>query len=189
MVVGPASVGKTTLVTRLSKLYDAPIAVEYAREFEEACNVDDDELTAFDYERLILSKFSQNEHAIASHANHGIVFLDTDAMVTRVYAERYLPADENAKLKPTFDMVIEQEKPDLVLLIPPITEYVDDGFRAMRWASDRYRFHETLVRVIQESPYADRVVTLDNPTFEGRKTQVIQAIRQATGFTPRTGIS
>ena len=74
LVVGPASVGKTTLVTRLSKLYDAPIAVEYAREFEEACNVDDDELTAFDYERLILSKFSQNEHAIASHANHGIVF-------------------------------------------------------------------------------------------------------------------
>uniref|UniRef100_UPI0034A38457 hypothetical protein n=1 Tax=Bifidobacterium pseudocatenulatum TaxID=28026 RepID=UPI0034A38457 len=48
---------------------------------------------------LILSKFSQNEHAIASHANHGIVFLDTDAMVTRVYAERYLPADENAKLQ------------------------------------------------------------------------------------------
>lgn len=91
--------------------------------------------------------------------------------------------------KPTFDMVIEQEKPDLVLLIPPITEYVDDGFRAMRWASDRYRFHETLVRVIQESPYADRVVTLDNPTFEGRKTQAIQAIRQATGFTPRAGIS
>ncbi len=74
LVVGSASVGKTTLVTRLSKLYDAPIAVEYAREFEEACNVDDDELTAFDYERLILSKFSQNEHAIASHANHGIVF-------------------------------------------------------------------------------------------------------------------
>ena len=68
LVVGPASVGKTTLVTRLSKLYDAPIAVEYAREFEEACNVDDDD------ERLILSKFSQNEHAIASHANHGIVF-------------------------------------------------------------------------------------------------------------------
>ena len=93
MVVGSASVGKTTLVTRLSKLYDAPIAVEYAREFEEACNVDDDD------ERLILSKFSQNEHAIASHANHGIVFLDTDAMVTRVYAERYLPADENAKLQ------------------------------------------------------------------------------------------
>ena len=86
-------------------------------------------------------------------------------------------------------MVIEQEKPDLVLLIPPITEYVDDGFRAMRWASDQYRFHETLVRVIQESPYADRVVTLDNPTFEGRKTQAIQAIHQATGFTPRTGIS
>lgn len=26
-------------------------------------------------------------------------FLDTDAMVTRVYAERYLPADENAKLQ------------------------------------------------------------------------------------------
>ncbi|WP_288541866.1 hypothetical protein [uncultured Bifidobacterium sp.] len=49
--MGRLAVGKTTLVTRLSKLHDAPIAVEYAREFEEACNVDDDELTAFDYER------------------------------------------------------------------------------------------------------------------------------------------
>ena len=81
-------------------------------------------------------------------------------------------------------MVIEQEKPDLVLLIPPITEYVDDGFRAMRWASDRYRFHETLVRVIQESPYADRVVTLDNPTFEGRKAQAIQADPSGYRFMP-----
>lgn len=26
-------------------------------------------------------------------------FLDTDAMITRVYAERHLPADENAKLQ------------------------------------------------------------------------------------------
>ncbi|MFR5004324.1 MAG: AAA family ATPase [Bifidobacterium dentium] len=81
---------------------------------------------------------------MASHANHGIVFLDTDAMVTRVYAERYL-ADETPATS-RHDMVIQQEKPDLVLLIPPITEYVDDGFRTCGEAGS-YRFHETLVRV------------------------------------------
>lgn len=78
-------------------------------------------------------------------------------------------------------MVIEQEKPDLVLLIPPITEYVDDGFRAMRWASDRYRFHETWYASFGVT-VCRPCVTLDNPTFEGRKTQAIQANRQATGL-------
>lgn len=185
LVVGSASVGKTTMVTRLSKLFDAPIAVEYAREFEENRNVDDDELTAFDYQRLILSKFAQNEQALASDANHGIVFLDTDAMVTKTYVERYLPAEEAARLDSTFDMVIRQERPDLVLVIPPVTEYVDDGFRAMQWASDRYKFHETLMRVIRESPYADRVVMLDDRTFAERDAHAIRAIGERTGFMPR----
>ena len=185
LVVGSASVGKTTMVTRLSKLFDAPIAVEYAREFEENRNVDDDELTAFDYQRLILSKFAQNEQALASDANHGIVFLDTDAMVTKTYVERYLPVEEAVRLDSTFDMVIQQERPDLVLVIPPVTEYVDDGFRAMQWASDRYKFHETLMRVIRESPYADRVVMLDDRTFAERDAHAIRVIGERTGFTPR----
>ncbi|MBT1161983.1 AAA family ATPase [Bifidobacterium sp. SO1] len=185
LVVGSASVGKTTMVTRLSKLFDAPIAVEYAREFEEACNVDDDELTAFDYQRLILSKFAQNEQALASDANHGIVFLDTDAMVTKTYVERYLPPEEAARLDSTFDMVIRQERPDLVLVIPPVTEYVDDGFRAMQWASDRYKFHETLMKVLGESPYADRVVMLDDRTFAERDARAIRVIAERTGFEPR----
>ncbi|MCH9276826.1 AAA family ATPase [Bifidobacterium amazonense] len=185
LVVGSASVGKTTMVTRLSKLFDAPIAVEYAREFEESCNVDDDELTAFDYQRLILSKFGQNEQALASDANHGIVFLDTDAMVTKTYVERYLPPEEAARLDSTFDMVIRQERPDLVLVIPPVTKYVDDGFRAMQWASDRYRFHETLMKVLDESPYADRVVMLDDKTFAERDAHAIRVIAERTGFTPR----
>ena len=187
LVVGSASVGKTTMVTRLSKLFDAPIAVEYAREFEENRNVDDDELTAFDYQQLILSKFAQNEQALASDANHGIVFLDTDAMVTKTYVERYLPAEEAARLDSTFDMVIRQERPDLVLVIPPVTEYVDDGFRAMQWASDRYKFHETLMRVIRESPYADRVVMLDDRTFAERDAHAIRVIGERTGFAPRQG--
>ena len=173
------------MVTRLSKLYDAPIAVEYAREFEESYNVDDDELTAFDYQRLILSKFGQNEQALASSANNGIVFLDTDAMVTKTYVERYLPPEEAAKLDSTFDMVIEQERPDLVLVIPPVTEYVDDGFRAMQWASDRYKFHETLMRVLHDSPYADRVVMLDDKTFAERDDHAVRVIRERTGFEPR----
>ncbi|KFI50725.1 AAA family ATPase [Bifidobacterium biavatii] len=185
LVVGSASVGKTTMVTRLSKLFDAPIAVEYAREFEEARNVDDDELTAFDYQRLILSKFAQNEQALASDANHGIVFLDTDAMVTKTYVKRYLPPEEAARLDSTFDMVIRQERPDLVLVIPPVTEYVDDGFRAMQWASDRYKFHETLMDVLNESPYADRVVLLDDRTFAERDAHAIRVIGERTGFTPR----
>ena len=159
LVVGSASVGKTTLVTRLSKLYDAPIAVEYAREFEEACNVDDDELAAFDLRAAdsfqVLSERACNSIACQSWHRFFLILMPWLRVSMRNAICRPM---RTPSCKPTFDMVIEQEQPDLVLLIPPITEYVDDGFRAMRWASDRYRFHETLVRVIQESPYADRVV-------------------------------
>ena len=89
-IMGSASTGKTTLVRRLARSINAPFSEEYARSYEEYSNINDDELEMADYARLITGQYDVNSKEINSPANQGIVFLDTDAIVTRVYAKLYL---------------------------------------------------------------------------------------------------
>ncbi|PWR44038.1 adenylyltransferase, partial [Listeria monocytogenes] len=79
---------------------NAPFSEEYAREYEEAFNIDDDELKMDDYARMITGQYDANSREVNSPANQGIVFLDTDAIVTRVYAKLYLPREDFEQLEP-----------------------------------------------------------------------------------------
>jgi NadR type nicotinamide-nucleotide adenylyltransferase len=162
LVMGSASTGKSTLVRRLARSINAPFSEEYARTYEEERNIDDNELRASDYMEFILGQDRANCLEVMSPANQGIVFFDTDAIVTKTYAERYLSPEDNRQLEAAFDTYIKRESPDLILLIPPITEYVDDGFRAMDWADDRYDFHKSLVKNIKEAGLWDTVEVLDD---------------------------
>jgi NadR type nicotinamide-nucleotide adenylyltransferase len=161
-VMGSASTGKSTLVRRLARSINAPFSEEYAREYEEKSNIDDNELEMSDYARLITGQYDANSKEINSQANQGIVFLDTDAIVTRVYVKLYLNEEEQERLEPLFQETIKKEKMDLILVIPPITEYVDDGFRAMEWEESRYEFHDELMRQLEELGMMDKVVVLDD---------------------------
>ena len=49
LIMGSASNGKTTLAKDLARYYDAPVSLEYAREYQIKNNVRDDELTPKDY--------------------------------------------------------------------------------------------------------------------------------------------
>lgn len=164
LVVGSASTGKSTLIRRLSRSISAPFSEEYARTYEELSNVTDSELTASDYMRFIQGQYDANSKEINSPANNGIVFLDTDAIVTRVYAQMGLTDEENAVLEPLFQETIANEEFDLILVIPPITEYVDDGFRDMSQSDDdtRWDFHNRLMAMLNEFGFDDKIVVLDD---------------------------
>ena len=56
---GSASNGKTTLAKDLARFYDAPVSLEYAREYQIKNNVRDDELTPKDYYYLLLGQYDQ----------------------------------------------------------------------------------------------------------------------------------
>lgn len=161
-VMGSASTGKSTLVRRLARSINAPFSEEYARVYEERSNIDDDELGMDDYARLITGQYDANSKEINSPANQGIVFLDTDAIVTRVYTTLYLPKTESQKLEALFQKTISDEHMDLILVIPPITHYVDDGFRNMDWEKSRQAFHDELMHQLEEFGLMDQVVVLDD---------------------------
>lgn len=188
-VMGSASTGKSTLVRRLARSINAPFSEEYAREYEENANIDDDELRMDDYARMITGQYDANSREINSAANQGIVFLDTDALVTRVYAKLYLPKEDFEQLEPLFQKTIADEKMDLILVIPPITEYVDDGFRNMAWEESRDDFHQELMRQLEEFGFMDKVVVLDDEGdhrdksgYLSRYHHAIDAVHEHTGI-------
>ncbi|QDK69925.1 nicotinamide-nucleotide adenylyltransferase [Lactococcus protaetiae] len=187
-VMGSASTGKTTLVRRLARSINAPFSEEYAREYEEKSNIDDDELRMDDYARMITGQYDANSREINSAANQGIVFLDTDAIVTRVYAKLYLSPSDFEQLEPLFQKTIADERMDLILVIPPITDYVNDGFRNMAWEDSRYDFHVELMRQLEEFKLMDKVVVLDDEGdnrdkagYLSRYHHAIDAVHEYTG--------
>lgn len=190
-VMGSASTGKSTLVRRLARTSNSPFSEEYAREYQERSNVSDDELIVKDYIRLIQGQYDANSREINSPANNGLTIFDTDAMVTKVYADMWLDEADRAQLQPLFDNTISEEQIDLILVIPPVTPYVDDGFRNMSTADEasRWAFHHALMRVIDEYGFMDKVVLLDakgdsdDPYgYYARYLQALDAIQERTGF-------
>ena len=190
-VMGSASTGKSTLVRRLARTSNSPFSEEYAREYQERSNVSDDELIVKDYIRLIQGQYDANSREINSPANNGLTIFDTDAMVTKVYADMWLDEAGRAQLQPLFDNTISEELIDLILVIPPVTPYVDDGFRNMSTADDesRWAFHHELMRVIAAYGFMDKVVILDakgdsdDPYgYYARYLQALDAIQERTGF-------
>lgn len=190
-VMGSASTGKSTLVRRLARTSNSPFSEEYAREYQERSNVSDDELIVKDYIRLIQGQYDANSREINSPANNGLTIFDTDAVVTKVYADMWLDEADRAQLQPLFDNTISEEQIDLILVIPPVTPYVNDGFRNMSTAdeSSRWAFHHALMQVIEDYGFMDKVVLLDakgdsdDPYgYYARYLQALDAIQERTGF-------
>jgi NadR type nicotinamide-nucleotide adenylyltransferase len=162
LVAGAASTGKSTLVKHLARSLGAPFSTEYARDYEEDYNLTDAELTVNDYTHFFQGQYEANQKEINSPSNQGVVFCDTDAMVTEVYSKMYLPKDDYKKLHGIYNNVIKNEEWDLILLVPPVTKYVDDGFRNMDWADSTDEFHKELVAEIEKQGFGDKVVLLDD---------------------------
>ncbi len=144
LIMGSASNGKTTLAKDLARFYDAPVSLEYAREYQIKNNVRDDELTPKDYYYLLLGQYDQTSKLIDSNANRGLVIADTNSLVTKGYYDYYMESEEQEDLSvETFDnlfvSIVAKEKWDLILFVQPIGSYVNDGFRDMTMAEDHIR--------------------------------------------------
>ena len=164
LIVGSASGGKTTLVKDLARVYNAPYSLEYAREYQETYNVRDEELRGHDYMRLLDGQYAQTSAIIDEGSHTGLVIADTNSSVTKAYYDYYCAETASEQEKETiehmYQAIVAREKWDLVILVEPNTEYVDDGFRDMTMSEQHirdeftqhlegllYPFHGELIRV------------------------------------------
>jgi len=144
LIMGSASNGKTTLAKDLARYYDAPVSLEYAREYQIQNNVRDDELTPKDYYYLLLGQYAQTSRLIDSNANRGLVVADTNSLVTKAYYDYYLKEspvqdEETDTFDNLFVSILSKEKWDLILFAEPVGTYVNDGFRDMSMADEAIR--------------------------------------------------
>lgn len=178
LIAGSASGGKTTLVKDLARSYGSPFSLEYARHYQEKYNVLDEELNAKDYIYLLANQYRQTSNEIEGTANNGLVFADTNSTVTKAYIDWYLTddvqkakADGKTLIRPEelkalecqYQATIQQEKWDIIFIVPPVTKYVDDQFRDMTMAEEtiRWAFHEHLLELFQQAGLADKLVILE----------------------------
>ncbi|MFK4567781.1 HTH-type transcriptional repressor of NAD biosynthesis genes [Enterococcus sp. UD-01] len=183
LIAGSASGGKTTLVKDLARSYGSPFSLEYARHYQEKYNVLDEELNGRDYMYLLTNQYRQTSNEIEGTANNGLVFADTNSTVTKAYIDWYLTTDakkakesgkslisqeELAALNSQYQLIVQQEKWDLIFIIPPVTKYVDDQFRDMSMATEsiRWAFHHHLVKLFVEAGLEEKMVFLDVESTE-----------------------
>ena len=186
LVVGSASGGKTTLIKDLGRIYNAPISLEYARHYQEVYNVRDDELDTNDYIRLFAHQNEQTSNVIDSGSHSGIVFVDTNATVTMAYVDYYLKdiisEEEYQALDLSYKVAVSKEKWDLIVLIPPKSAYVNDGFRDMTMASQDIRddFTKHLIDLLKKDGFEDKLLILDSDAetfFLENYEKTIEAIK------------
>lgn len=175
LIVGTASEGKTTLVRDLGKYFNAPYSHEWARDYMKESCVTDCELDGTDYLAFLEGQYNLNKSLINSPANHGIFFSDTDAMVTRMYAE-YYAQDESCALTPAefekvasaADEYIRKSEWNKIFLIAPHGVFVDDHERYMKHSdmTSRNELYEILCNNIKASGDWDKTTVLRGNYYE-----------------------
>lgn len=191
LVVGSASGGKTTLVKDLGRVFNAPISLEYARTYQDRYNVRDDELDVNDYVHLLADQYQQTANVIDDGSHSGLIFADTNSSVTMTYIDHYLkesiPQHKYQMLYNLYKATVAREQWDLIVLIPPKSAYVDDGFRDMTMSDQETRdaFTETLTTYLEEAGFKDKLLVLDpnaDTFFADNYQRTIKAINQHLGF-------
>ena len=181
LICGTASEGKTILTQDLGKYFNAPYSYEWARNYMRESCVSDWELDGADYMAFLEGQYNLNKQLINSHANHGVFFADSDAMVTKMYAEYYakddrcaLTLEEYRKVAMMADELTRKSRWDKIFLIGPRGKFVDDHERFMAHSGmkEREELFELLCRNIKESGNWDKVTILNGNYYENFMTVV-----------------
>ena len=137
VVVGPESCGKSTLVKDLGKAWGSPAVPEYGRIMTEIIGDGAWEIEHF-YE-IVRRQQAMNKIA-AQQSTNGLVFIDTEAYTTALYAIEYLNANSE-----TLRSMSSHERFDLVIVVSPNLPWVDDGSRVMPDQDKRKAFFEMML--------------------------------------------
>lgn len=181
LICGTASEGKSVMTTDLGKYFNAPYSYEWARDYIRESCISDWEFDSADFMAFLHGQYNLNKKLINSPANHGIFFADSDAMVTRMYAEYYakdptcaLTQEEFEKIAVTADEFTRKSKWDKIYLLCPRGTFVDDHERFMNHSGmkERQELFDILCKNIKESGNWDKVTILDGGYWDNFKNIV-----------------
>ena len=142
-VLGTESNGKSTLVKNLARVFSTNYVGEYGRElFEEMGSY---ETFPEDYRKIAVGHAHKINEAVKD-ANK-VLFVDTDAHVTRNFLVDYLDIYDDAVV----NAVAATQDFDLVLFLEPDVKWVDDGTRILGGDDQRSAASERLKSFLDDA--------------------------------------
>ncbi len=164
-VVGPESVGKTTLVNSLGLTFKRSLVVpEYGRTISE---LKQNKLTEQDFRVIV-----RGHQTLLQHADAPIVFSDSDVYTTKLFADIYLP-NHSHYLIDDIEKASLVENYDLYILLAPTVPWEDDGERILSEQA-RWKFYTDLKEHLDNT--SKNYVNITSQSFYIRSCLAINAV-------------
>ncbi len=148
LIIGSESTGKSTLTQNLALLYNTNFVEEVGRE---TCALAGGE-NFMNFEDLVTNLLRQKDKEMKALMNaNRILFLDTDALTTKFYAN-FLLLDETEKTKcnALADAIADLHRFDLILFLEPSVAFIQDGTRNEKIESNREFFSNQIKELFIE---------------------------------------
>lgn len=145
LLVGGESTGKSTLTINLAHRFNTNYIDEAGRDISLRSGRDDIMLQE-DYTEILL-KHKMNEIEAMKHSNK-LLFIDTDALVTRFYLE-FLDKETCEKNVALADAIDAINSYDLILFLEPDVKFVQDGGRSEEIHRDRVKYSEQIKDILR----------------------------------------
>jgi HTH-type transcriptional repressor of NAD biosynthesis genes len=123
-LMGPESVGKSTLTKNLAKYYDTNFVEEYGRN---VCEETEGKISLSDFVKISLGREDMETELIKK--SNKFIFCDTEDLTTYVFLKLYYP-DSYKRIEMFFkDRIRKNKKYDLYILLKPDVAFVQDATR------------------------------------------------------------
>lgn len=169
-IMGLESTGKTTLTKMLARYFQTSWCEEYGRVFcEEDLHRDEGILHLDDYATIAIRRYEEELKAIKS-ANR-VMFSDTSALSTNYFSQLY--EGKHNHVAQTFQ---DAEDYDMIIMLEPDVEWVDDGLRKNPDREYNARIFETMLAGYMKTSPKTKLVRIKG-NYNTRYTQSIAAVK------------
>lgn len=152
LIAGTESCGKTTLTKGLAKIYYTSWSEEVGRYYaQQYLGGNESIFTDEDFGRIANLQLEQDYKALRT-ANK-ICFFDTDAVITQYYSDLYMGHQNKI-----VEACINPDKFDVVFLLTPDVEWIDDGQRLNGEQSQREVLHNKLKSMYINRGFENKIV-------------------------------
>lgn len=173
-VVGPESTGKSTLVKKLADHYKSTYVEEYGRSYVES--IPTSLLEEWDFYVIAKNHARLIENASTKNKNKNMfLFIDTDAIITKTFANMYLGGDPNNK---DLDRYVSTQNFDLYLFLTPEVGWVNDGTRDFPRQQDRLKHAKLIQDELIKNKYNYK--TIHGKSYDDRLQMCINEIDKFT---------
>lgn len=171
LLVGGESVGKSTLTINLASRFNTNYIDEAGRELSMRSG-DDRLMLQQDYTEILL-KQKLNEIDAMAHSNK-VLFIDTDALVTRFYLE-FLDKETSQKNVALADAIDAINAYDLILFLEPDVKFVQDGGRSDEIHQNRAKYSQQIKDILRN--HSKEFLCLSGD-YQNRYLQAVKAVEQ-----------